>query len=166
MKLFFVHSIFLECWKQSILIHWGWSYVQILLYNGNFLSSNLKYIPNLTSLQGMFIWFQHYILRTFTSNTNLLLGNKPCALKSPVEFHRLVKLLPPGDALWLLDVELLRDLRTKRDIANYKAYTSVMPTLPTCFFNYVYAQTYCIIFGSVVKGDSLFLWYEVDMRYS
>lgn len=41
--------------------------------------------------------------------TNLLLLVRPWALKSPVEFHRLVR-LTPGEALWLLEVELFRDL--------------------------------------------------------
>lgn len=38
----------------------------------------------------------------------LLLAIRPCALKSPVEFHLFVRF--PGEALWLLEVELLRDL--------------------------------------------------------
>lgn len=42
---------------------------------------------------------------------NLLLDVSPWALKSPVEFHLFVRLLlAPGDGLWLLDVELFRDL--------------------------------------------------------
>lgn len=40
---------------------------------------------------------------------NLLLQISPCALKSPVEFHLLVR-FTPGETLWLLDVELFRDL--------------------------------------------------------